>query len=362
MTPITALFHAYGPEYSERSANVPYSHLTTIQAICACRTAAYGTSLSPCQSCGHHRISHACGHRHCPQCPHRKTPLWLHNHLATQLPGPHFLRTFTIPETLRPLSRSHPRLAYHALFQASSEALKRLAKDERFIGTDLPGFPGILHTWGRQLQSHPHLHDIVPGGGLSKQRDQWLPSRSNFSVPVKALSPISRAVFTQEMAQAECLQLIDPQVWNTSWNVQSQANPNGSLALTYLAPYVFKVAMSNRRLVGLKDRIVTFTSRKPGSNRPRTIRLAVIECIRRFLHHVLPTGFMKVRHVGFVHPNCTINTQDIRRLITPQNATPSTPAHAPSTPAPDVLCPTCGAPMRMVSRVMPWHTGFRDTG
>ncbi len=363
MTTINDIFNAYAPKYLEHFPNLPLAHRKALSAICNCRSGHYGHSLYQYQSCGaKHRVHHACGNRHCPQCQHHKTRLWLHNQLAKQLPAPHFLITFTVPETLRPFCRSHPRLAYHTMFQASSQALKKLAHDARFIGTDLPGFPGILHTWGRQLQYHPHIHYIVPGDGLSKQRDQWLPSRANFSVPVKALSPIYRAIFQQHMAQAECLQLIDPQVWNTAWNVHSQANQDGSTALKDLAPYVFKVAISHRRLVGLKDRIVTFTSRKPGSNRPRTIRLAVIECIRRFLQHVLPTGFMKVRHFGFVHPNCTINTQDIRRLITPQNATPSTPAHAPSTPAPDVLCPTCGAPMRMVSRVMPWHTGFRDTG
>src|SRR5262249_27697028 len=145
---------------------------------------------------------HACGHRHCPQCQQQKTPPWLQHPLDKQLPGPHFLLTCTVPATLSAFIRSQQRLAYQAMFQASATALKRLAQDERFIGTDLPGVPGVLHTWGRQFQSHPHLPYIVPGGGLAKDRTTWRPSRANCFVPVKALSPISRALFTEEMRQA----------------------------------------------------------------------------------------------------------------------------------------------------------------
>jgi hypothetical protein len=303
MTTINDILSAFAPEYLERYPNLPTSHQKALHAILNCKTGHYGHSLYQCQSCGQqHRVNHSCGNRHCPQCQHHKTQLWLHNQLRKQLPGPHFLITFTVPEPLRSFSQSHPLIAYQAMFKASSTALKRLAKDERFIGTHLPGFTGILHTWGRQLQYHPHIHYIVPGGGLSKDRDEWLPSRANFFVPVKALSPIYRAVFKDESAKAGLLERIDPQVWKTAWNVHSQANPNGNTSFKYLAPYVFKVAISNSRIVSLKDRTVSFTSRKPGSARQRTTRLDAIECIRRFLQHVLPAGFMKVRHFGFMNP------------------------------------------------------------
>jgi len=122
------------------------------------------------------------------------------------------------------------------MFNASSQALKRLAQAERFIGTTLPGFPGILPTWGRQRQYHPHLHSMVPGGGLAEDRKTWLPARANFSVPVQALAPIYRALFKEAMAQAGLLAQIDPLVWHTNWNVHSQANPNGHTSFTYLAP------------------------------------------------------------------------------------------------------------------------------
>ena len=240
MTTLRDIFTAFAPEYLERYPQLPLAHRKVLHAIQQCQSGHYGHSLYQCQSCGEqHRVHHSCGNRHCPQCQHHKTQQWLHHHLEKQLPGPHFLITFTVPETLRPFIRSHQRLAYQAMFNASSLALKRLAKDERFVGTDLPGFTGVLHTWGRQLQYHPHIHYIVPGGGLSKDRTTWLPARATFFVPVKALSPISRALFKKDMRQAGLLEHIDPQVWNIPWNVHSQAGANGHTAFTYLAPYVF---------------------------------------------------------------------------------------------------------------------------
>jgi len=257
--------------------------------------------------------------------------------------------------------RSHQRLAYQALFQASATALKRLAKDKRFIGTDLPGFTGVLHTWGRQLQYHPHIHYIVPGGGLSVDRSAWLPSRANFFVPVKALALIYRALFKEDMRQVGLLEHIAPEVWTLPWNVHSQANHNGHSAFTYLAPYVFRVAISNSRIVGLKDRTVTFTYRKPGSARPRTTNLDAIEFIRRFLQHVLPHGFMKVRHFGFLHASCAIPPATIRLLIVQARPSDGPPRpHTPPLPR-AARWPTCGAPMRVVMRLWTSPRDFVDT-
>ncbi|MBI3262740.1 MAG: transposase [Acidobacteria bacterium] len=286
---------------------------------------------------------------------------WLHHHLEKQRPGPHFLLTCTVPATLRPFLRSPQRLAYPALFTASAEARTRLATDARFIGTDLPGFLGVLHTWGRQLQYHPHIHSIVPGGGLSEDRTTWLPSRANFYVPVKALSPIYRAIFKEDMRQAGLLEHIDPQVWDIPWNVHSRANHNGHSAFTSLAPYVFRVAISNQRIVSLKDRTVTFTYRKVGSARPRTAHLDVMEFLRRFLQHVLPDGFMKVRHFGFLHASCAVPLATIRLMM--MQGHPSDGQPPPRTPPPPraARCPTCGAPMRLVMRLWTSPKDFVDT-
>ena len=362
MTTLRDIFTAFAPEYLERYPHLPTAHRQVISAIQNCRSGYYGHSLYQCPHCEkQHRVNHSCGNRHCPQCQQHKTQQWLHHHLERQLPGPHFLITFTVPETLRPFIRSHQRLAYQSLFQASSLALKRLAKDERFIGTDLPGFTGVLHTWGRQLQYHPHIHYIVPGGGLSADRSAWLPSRANFFVPVKALSLIYRALFKEAMRQVGLLEHIAPEVWTIPWNVHSQANHNGHSAFTYLAPYVFKVAISNSRIVGLKDRTVTFTSRKVGSARPRTAHLDVLEFLRRFLQHVLPDGFVKVRHVGFLHASCAIPPATIRLMMVQGHPSDEKPTQRKPPQPLVVRCPTCGTSMRVVMRLWTSPRAFVDT-
>jgi Putative transposase len=181
-------------------------------------------------------VPHAWGNRHCPQCPQHTTPQGLFHHLEPPLPGPPFLRTCTGPETLRPCIRSPQRLAYHAMVKASSDAVKRLAQAQRCSGTARPCLLGVLHTGGRQLPYHPHIPPIVPGGGLSEDRAAWWPSRANCFVPVQALSPISRALWKEEMRTAGRLESIAPQVWTIPWNVHRQAPPHAPSALHYLAP------------------------------------------------------------------------------------------------------------------------------
>jgi hypothetical protein len=362
MTTLRALFTAFAPAYLERSPHLPIAHRKVISAIPQCHSGHDGHRLSPCQTCGgHHRVHHACGNRHCPQGQQHQTQQWLAHHLDKPLPGPHCLLTCTVPETRRPFLRSPPRPAYHALFHASSLALKRLATDERCIGTDLPGCTGVLHTWGRQLQDHPHIHSLVPGGGLSKDRSAWVPSRAHFFVPGKALSPISRTIFKEAMRQAGLLEDLAPQVWTIPWNVQSQADPHGHSACTDLAPYVFRVAISHSRIVGLKDRTVTFTYRKVGRARPRTAHLDVRELLRRCLQHVLPDGFRKVRHCGVLPASWAIPLATIRLMI--MQAHPSEgqpPQRTPSQPH-AARWPTCGAPMRVIMRLWTSPRALVDT-
>lgn len=353
---LTEIFRSYGPEYVERFGNdMPSHHRKTIQAMIQCRTATYGMTVYRCPDCGQvHSIFRSCGNRHCPQCQHHKTKTWLEKQLDRQLACPHFLITFTVPEELRLFIRSHQKASYEALFAASANALKALAKDERFLGTDLPGFTGILHTWGRQMQFHPHVHYIVPGGGLSKDRSEWMAARKDFYVPVKALSPIFRAKFKEQMAKAGLLQQINPDVWKSGWVVNSQAVGNGSSSLKYLAPYVFKVAISNSRIVSVTNRRVTFKYRVHKSNRYRTMSLDVLEFIRRFLQHVLPLGFMKVRHFGFMSSNTAIRVEDIRRLILkqtgrPQEQEPKEKREAPIGP----YCPDCGGRLIFLKSILP---------
>jgi hypothetical protein len=351
MTTLREICTAFAPEYLERSPQLPTSHRQGLSAIQHCPSGHDGHSLSQCHHCGgQHHGHHACGNRHCPQCQQHTTPQWLQHPLDTQLPGPHCLLTCTVPATLRPVIRSHQRLASHALVHASAAALQRLATDERFIGTDLPGFPGVLPTWGRQLQYHPHMHSIVPGGGLSADRTTWRPSRATCFVPGKALSPISRALCKEAMRHAGLLEHIAPQVWTIPWTVHRQATHHGHSAFTSLAPSVFKGALSHHRLVSLTDRTGTFPSRKVGSARLRTTHLDVIEFLRRFLQHVLPHGFMKVRHCGLLHARCPVPLATVRLLMGPVHPSEGQPPQRNPPPPHAARCPTCGAPLRVVLR------------
>jgi hypothetical protein len=191
---------------------------------------------------------------------------------------------------------------------------------------------------------------MVPGGGLSKDRTTWRPSRAHFFVPVQALSPISRALFKENMRQAGRLEHIAPQGWTLPGNVHSQAHHHGHAAFASLAPYVFTVALSNHRIVGLQDPTVTFTYRKVGSARLRTAHLDVMEFRRRFLPHVLPDGCMKVRHCGFLHASCALSLVTIRRLIVQEpTSEDQPPRRQPQFPR-AAGCPTCGPPLRVVMR------------
>ena len=205
MTTIKQIFENFAPEYVHRFADaMPRVHHKVIEAIVNCRTETYGISVYECEACAQlHRIFRSCGNRHCPTCQNHKSRQWLQRQLINQLPGHHFMITFTVPGQLRRFIRSHQKICYAALFKASADALKVLAADPKHIGGDLPGFFGILHTWGRQMNYHPHIHYIVPGGALSKSDDRWYCSRIDFYVPVKALSKIFAAEFRDEMKKSD---------------------------------------------------------------------------------------------------------------------------------------------------------------
>ena len=354
---------AFAPESLERYPQLPRAHRQVISAIQPCQSGHYGHSLSACPTGGGpHRVQPACGNRHCPQCQQQITQQGLQHHLDTQLPGPPFLMTCTVPEPLRPFIRSQQRPASQAMVHASATALKRLAHDERFIGTDRPGCTGVLPTGGRQWPYHPHIHSIVPGGGLSADHAAWGPSRANFFGPLKALAPISRALCKDAMRQASLLEPSEPQGWTIPWNVHSQANHHGHSAFTALAPSVFKVAIANHRIVSLTDRTVTLTYRKVGRARLRMTSLDAIEFLRRCLQPVLPDGLQKVRPCGLLHASGPVPLGTIRRLIGQAPPGDAPPPPCPSPPPRAARCPTCGTPMRLVMRLWTSSRGFVDTG
>ncbi len=339
------LFRTFGPEYlATHGDGMPAAHRKALQALRACRTDACGVTGYTCSQCGEpHWTFRSCGNRHCPQCQHHKSRMWLEQRLQRALPGHHFLLTFIVPEALRPFMRSHQRAGYTALFVASSQAIKKLARDERYLGGDLPGFFGVLHTWGRQLTYQPHIHYVVPGGALSTRDGTWHPSRVDFYLPVRALSQIYRAKFRDAMRGLGLFDAIPQEVWTIDWNVNCQAVGASEASLKYLAPYVFRVAISESRILTVKDRTVWFHYRKPGSRRLRTLALDVLEFIRRFLQHVLPAGFMKVRYYGCMHPNAAISQERLSALIEMAYgfAIAPTPDVDPQ-PPPPLVCPHCG--------------------
>ena len=358
METVNDIFRAYAPEYLSNFGDaIPEEHRKAISAIINCRTPACGTTFFRCEACGErHAIHRSCGNRHCPTCQHHKSRAWLEKQLDRRMPGHHFMITFTVPEQLRRFIRSNQRAAYAALFSASSETMKKLAFDPKFMGGELPGFFGVLHTWGRTLEYHPHIHYIVVGGAFSSGDKTWKPSGTGFYVPVEAASPIFRAKFRDEMKKTGLFDQIPDEVWRTLWNVNSQPVGDSEASLKYLAPYVFRVALSNNRIVKVVNRTVFIRYRKTGSNRWRILELEVMEFIRRFLQHVLPTGFMKVRYYGFLSPTCKVPIEDIRTLIELAYGFEKIMPESEEMPPPlRPTCGSCGGFLKVLSVSLPYQ-------
>jgi len=249
--------------------------------------------------------------------------------------------TFTIPDKLRPFVEQNQQLAYSFMFDAAAYAIKKLSKDKRHIGCESTGFCAVLHTWGRQLQYHPHLHVIVPAGGVDQEGTQWMPSRDDFFLPVKALSKIFRGKFKELVCGLNSYSTIEPKQWRRGWNVHCQAIGNGEKAIKYLARYVFRVGISDSRIRAVSDTHVTISYKKVGSNRLRSLKLTIFEFIQRFLRHVLPSGFMKIRHYGFMSPNNKIPLDYLRELVKDANKTLDDCEEIEVAESKKLLCPHC---------------------
>ena len=317
MSAIQNIFKMAGPSYLARYGDqMPSNHKKVMQAIMECRSGSYGTVQYSCEKChATHELPCACGNRHCPTCQVDKANQWLESQVSKLLPCNYFLLTLTLPEELRQVVRSHQRAAYAAMFSCAYDSLKKLANDKRFVGSPRIGMLAALHTWGGQLQYHSHLHLIVPGGALAMDGQSWLPSRQDLFVHTKPLARIFRAKFRDAMEKAGLLQAIDPSVWRQEWVVDSQAVGNGQTTVRYLARYVFRVAISNNRIVSWDNHTVTFKYKDTDTGKWRKMVLTAIEFIRRFLQHVLPSGFMKIRHFGFLNANSSVPLQKLRELI-----------------------------------------------
>ena len=355
MGKINEIFRTYAPKYLNLyGETMPFEHKKVITAMLSCKTEDNGFLVYECEDCAEqHTLFRSCGNRHCPQCQQHKSRQWLERQLDRQVPGAHFMVTFTVPEEIREFMRSNQRIAYAALFAASTDAMKKLAQDPKYIGGDLPGFFGVLHTWGRQLQYHPHIHFVVPGGAISSKDGSWHPSNPTFYLPVLALSPIYRAKFRYRLEKAGLLGQVPSEVWKKDWNVNCQAVGDAEGSIKYLAPYVFRVAISDNRIIKVENDKVFISYKKQKSNRLRTLELGAMEFIRRFLQHVLPTGFMKVRYYGFLNAASNMSLDEVRAKIELAYGFTITMPKKVKEQLPPLVCRKCGVKLRFLFLSLP---------
>jgi hypothetical protein len=319
---VADIFRRFGPAWrAANEAHVSLAQRRVMTAIEICRTAALGGHVERCEDCAHTRIAYnSCRNRHCPKCQWQAAQAWLEARKAELLPVPYFHIVFTLPAALRAIAYQNKAKVYGLLFAAAAETLTTIAADPKHLGAHI-GVTAVLHTWGQKLDHHPHLHCIVPGGGLSPEGDRWIPSRPNFLVHVRVLSALFRRLFLTGLEKlhaggelqffGESIGLQDAVTFKAhlarlarkkKWVVYAKrpfAGPEQVLA--YLARYTHRVAISNRRLIEIGDDHVSFRwkdYREDGSSKSKVMLLAPGEFMRRFLLHVLPDGFHRIRHYG----------------------------------------------------------------
>ena len=357
MPKVIDLVREYGPAYLEQyGERMPGNHRKVIRAMLTCRTGDAGFAVYGCDDCSDRRmIFLGCGNRHCPNCQQDKTRQWLDRAMNKVLPGQHFMVTFTVPEELRRFFRSNQKLSYDTLFDASADALKGALANGKHCGAQHAGFFGVLHTWSRQLEYHPHVHYVVPGGGLDPVTGLWKPTAEGFLVPARTLSILVKAKFKDAMRDAGVLKQIPAKVWKRAWVVDVQAvGGNVEGVVKYLAPYVFRVAISDSRIVKNQNGLVTISYQPSGSKETKYLTMRGFEFVRRFLQHVLPKGFMKIRYYGFMSSACTIPRDEIAAMIALADSdspvlVPELPEAPPPKPAKPLLCPCCGKQQRLLS-------------
>jgi hypothetical protein len=353
MLEVADIFRLHGPDYRAHFGNrmLP-SHHRAMQDIEQCRTPSLGGQLYYCAQCDEQRYSyHSCKNRHCPKCQNEQANDWLAEQQSLLLPVTHFLVTFTLPAELRALARSNQKTIYNLLFRASSAALQQLALDPRFVGGRL-GMVGVLHTWTRQLLYHPHVHYIVTGGGLTTD-GRWRSSRSDFLVPVKALSRIFRAKLRDALKKTDLLAQVETPLWRKDWVVHSESVGSGAQAFQYLAPYIFRVALSNNRLRKLEQGQVTFSYKESASEQLKHCTISAAEFIRRFLQHVLPPRFIKVRYYGLLSPAHRQLLQKARQLLSATTSKLKSAVVKPLHPSALPTCPHCAGPLTLLGPLAP---------
>ena len=373
---VADIFRAHGPAWREANAgHVSLGQLKVMSAIESCRTAALGGHVARCENCSHTQIAYnSCRNRHCPKCQGAAAKEWLAEREAELLPVPYYHVVFTLPAAIADIAYQNKAVIYNLLFKASAETLTTIAADPKHLGARI-GVLSVLHTWGSALTHHPHVHMIVPGGGISLDGDKWVSCRPGFFLPVRVLSRLFRRLFLEKLVaahQAGELQffgnhtpLTNAQAFaaylaplrKTEWVVYSKRPFGGpEEVLRYLARYTHRVAIANRRLIACDDKGVTFKwkdYRLEGPERYKVMTLATHEFIRRFLIHVLPDGFHRIRYYGLLASGKRAdNIARARELLAlpllPIDAIKAATTKPDEPQAPEHPCPCCGGRMIII--------------
>ena len=377
---VADIFRRHGPAWRQANAShVSLEQLKVMSAIESCRTAALGGHVARCQDCGYTSIAYnSCRNRHCPKCQGAAAKQWLAEREAELLPVPYFHVVFTLPAAIAHIAYQNKAVIYDILFKSSAETLITIAADPKHLGARV-GITSVLHTWGSALTHHPHVHMIVPGGGISLDGTRWVSCRPGFFLPVRVLSRLFRRLFLEKLvaahqqlqffgdyahlAQAQAFATYLEPLRKAEWVVYSKRPFGGPAAvLAYLSRYTHRVAIANSRLIAFDHARVTFrwkNHRIKGRDRYKLMTLAPAEFIRRFLIHVLPKGFHRIRHYGLLaRSSCADNIARARQLLAvpePQ-AAPADPADNSELPTSSHLCPCCGGPMSIIDSFGPGST------
>jgi hypothetical protein len=369
---VADIFRDHGPAWRDANrGHVSLGQLKVMSAIERCRTAALGGHVLRCENdaCGYTAIAYnSCRNRHCPKCQGAVAREWMAARAAELLPVPYFHVVFTLPAAIGDIAYQNKAVIYDLLFRASAETMLTIAADPRHLGARI-AITAVLHTWGSTMTHHPHVHMIVPGGGISLDRSRWIAKRPDFFLPVRVLSKLFRRLMIEKLVAAHAAgqlafygahaALVDATAFaaylapleRTRWFVYAKRPFAGPTAvLAYLARYTHRVAISNRRLITADARAVTFKVkdyRIEGPGRYKTMTLDPHEFIRRFLIHVLPTGFHRIRHYGLLAGGTKADNLALaRKLLDVAPPAPEPAASDPATPA--TPCPCCGAAMHII--------------
>ena len=381
---VADIFRDHGAAWRAANAgHVSLDQLKVMSAIERCRTAALGGHVAQCEDCSHTRISYnSCRNRHCPKCQGAAAREWLAERQAELLPVGYFHIVFTLPAAIADIAYHNKQAVYDLLMRVSAETTLTIAADPKHLGARI-GITSVLHTWGSAMTHHPHVHMIVPGGGIARAGERWVACRPGFFLPVRVLARLFRRRFLDKLTAAhaagrlrffgDCAHLANPSAFaaflkplrKTKWFVYAKrpfAGPQAVLA--YLSRYTHRVAISNRRLISADDTSVTFKVkdyRIDGPGRTKTMTLAAHEFIRRFLIHVLPKGLHRIRHYGLFASSGRADNIARIRLMLDGAVTPEQPTHdhtddGSQAQIPADACPCCGGRMIVIDTFEPGAT------